>query len=180
MTDPFAARDGVPKTLPRATFWAWRDSSLGLDPLSYSLAYTVAPIDGTGGEVTLSTVAASGGFLMEAGGDVTGALKAGRHRWAAMVTRLSDGQTAIAANGVLTVTDPTSIGDRRTPNRRLLDAIQATLEGRATSDHDAYTIEGRSLTRTPFDVLMRWRAKLERAVAAEEGRAARWHKATLR
>ncbi len=56
--------------------------------------------------------------------------------------------------------------------RRMLNAIEAALEGRASKDTESYTIEGRSLSRTPIPDLLRLRAIYRREVAAEENPSA--------
>lgn len=47
--------------------------------------------------------------------------------------------------------------DETTHAERMLALIEQRLEGRITSDHESYTIEGRSLTRIPFAELREYR-----------------------
>lgn len=48
----------------------------------------------------------------------------------------------------------------------MLDAIEARLQGRAVSDHERYSIDGRSLDRIPFADLVKLRDKYRREVDA--------------
>jgi molecular chaperone DnaK (HSP70) len=61
--------------------------------------------------------------------------------------------------------------DARTHARKVLDAIEAVLENRATLDQEEYAINGRSLKRTPVADLIRLRSaykvEVSREVAAE-------------
>ena len=44
--------------------------------------------------------------------------------------------------------------DPRSDNKIILDAITAVIKGRATKDQESYSINGRSLSRTPLKDLM--------------------------
>lgn len=58
--------------------------------------------------------------------------------------------------------------DDRSHARIVLDAIEAVIEGRATKDQQAYTINGRSLERMPIKDLLAFRAQYKNEVEAEE------------
>ena len=58
--------------------------------------------------------------------------------------------------------------DGRTHARRTLDAIEATLEGRATADQLKFEIAGRKLERTPIGELLRFRDLYRAEVLREE------------
>ncbi|SFO63572.1 hypothetical protein SAMN05216567_101887 [Variovorax sp. OK605] len=62
-------------------------------------------------------------------------------------------------------------GDVRSHARRTLDAIEAVLEGRATSATAEYEINGRRLKYIPLNELHAMRSKYQREVAAEEGKS---------
>jgi hypothetical protein len=57
--------------------------------------------------------------------------------------------------------------DQRSYAKRVLDAIEATIENRATSDQQAYTINGRSLTRISIQDLLKLREYYKELVAKE-------------
>ena len=54
--------------------------------------------------------------------------------------------------------------DPRSHDQRVLDSIKKVLEGRVLSDHERYTIEGRSLDRTPIMDLERLKSLYQRRV----------------
>lgn len=58
--------------------------------------------------------------------------------------------------------------DPRSHARRVLDAIEAVLEGRAALDQQAITINGRTLSRTPLADLLKLRGLYRDEVAHEE------------
>jgi hypothetical protein len=58
--------------------------------------------------------------------------------------------------------------DNRSLAKRIVDAIDAVMEGKATADQAAYQIGNRQLTRIPLPDLMRVREYYARIVAAED------------
>jgi hypothetical protein len=100
----------------------------------------------------------------------TAGYKAGRYKW---WVRITDGTSSYTVeDGWFDVKpDPAASGtrDQRTWARRTLDALECTLEGRASSDQLAMTINGRSLSRIPLAELLTWQDKLRQRVRTEEG-----------
>jgi hypothetical protein len=94
---------------------------------------------------------------------------AGRYRWSIRVTDGTDSYT-VETGWVDVLTDPAAAGthDPRSDARKLLDALNATLLGRATSDQLAMSINGRSISRTPLPELRQWRDQLRQEVRTEE------------
>jgi len=58
--------------------------------------------------------------------------------------------------------------DARSHVKQVLDALEATITGKASKDQSAYTINGRSLTRLTPAELITWRSKYRREYAAEQ------------
>ncbi len=101
------------------------------------------------------------------------AIAPGRYQW--FVIANNDYERKTISQGYATVEPNVSAGsdaelklDARTHARRMLAAIEAVLEKRASSDQQSYSIGGRSLARTPIPDLIRLRAMYRREVAAEE------------
>lgn len=100
------------------------------------------------------------------------AIKAGRYRWFVRVTDGSIVETV--EDGWLEVLiNPAASGnaDRRSWARRTLDALEAVLEGKATADQAAMSINGRSISRIPLSELNQWHDKLRQQVRTEEAGA---------
>jgi hypothetical protein len=94
----------------------------------------------------------------------------GSYDWRARVTNAEEVYTA--ATGRLTVAPSFgAAGDVRSHARRALEAIEAVLEGRATSATAEYEINGRRLKYIPLIELHAMRSKYQREVAAEEGKS---------
>lgn len=84
---------------------------------------------------------------------------AGDYKWQVVATKTTTRYTI--AEGLITLTDNISgrsaLYDNRSHAKKVLDAIEATIEGRASQDQMNYQIAGRSLSRTPLQDLMRLR-----------------------
>lgn len=118
------------------------------------------------GAVALDKTATASGtdHLIELTTANTDTLTAGDYAWAAKVTDGSDVYTV--ASGQLTVKtdleDESAGYETRPYVKRVLDAIEALLEGKVATDAASYSIQGRSLTRYTFEELERLRDKYQR------------------
>ena len=65
--------------------------------------------------------------------------------------------------------DLNSNSDFRSHNRKVLDAINAVIENRASKDQESYTIAGRTLNRTSVGDLLKLKNHYEGLVKKEEG-----------
>lgn len=109
-------------------------------------------------------------FRIVVAAQATQAYAPGSYDWRARVTNADEVYTV--ATGRLTVTPSFgAVGDVRSHARRTLDAIEAVLEGRATSATAEYEINGRRLKYIPLNELHAMRTKYQREVAAEEGKS---------
>ncbi len=63
--------------------------------------------------------------------------------------------------------------DGRSHAQRVIDAIEAVIEGRATRDQQEMWIDGEKLVRTPFEELIRIRARYRHETSSEAARERR-------
>lgn len=68
-----------------------------------------------------------------------------------------DSETFTVAQGSIEVVSVISSFNDLKHVRGVLDAIEATLLGRASESHESYSIQGRSITKMSPEELMRWR-----------------------
>lgn len=156
------------------------------DSLSWTRALTDYPAgDGWTLHYALFNAIAAYSFASTPDGDAhqvdvpsatTEAWAPGRYDYTAYVTH-TDGTRRSLFAGVLTITPNPAAGtphDGRTHARKMLDAIEATIEGRA-SKHDLDLVRGqfgeRAAERAP-EKLIEWRDKYRAEVDAEERAAA--------
>lgn len=151
--------------------WMWKRSDLGSDypPASYTLKYSLR-LDSVGTEIEITATDSGTDFLIEIASAVTAAYTAGSYRWQAYITRNSDAQRITLNSGTVDIkANRDAVGtDPRGHARKVLDAIEAVIENRATQDQEEYSISNRSLRRTPIPDLLKLRTLYRQEVAAEE------------
>lgn len=158
-----------PTTLVAGDSWSWSRADLLPDYPpgdGWVLTYRLAPAAG-GASVELT---AGSDHAVAVAPAESAAFAAGVWTWSALVTDGTDRHRV--GTGRLTVEpDPAAAeaADGRSWAERALEAVEATLANRATADHEAFTIEGRSVSRIPLGELRSWRARLRSEVARERG-----------
>lgn len=93
----------------------------------------------------------------------------GRYRWQMVATKADDGD--VVGTGTIVVAENFATGavvDTRSHARRVLEAVEAVIEDRATKDQMGYAIGGRSLQRTPLPELMKLRNRYRAMVSFQE------------
>lgn len=163
-----------PSVLVVGDRWAWKRSDLGsdYDPDDYSLKYT-AQLEASGSTEFDITAGESGNeYVVEVSQSTTAGYTAGIYHWQAYITRTSDSERITVDSGTfeLIADWDTATTDPRSHVKITLDAIEAVIEGRASKDQEAYTINGRSLRRTPLADLIAFHEKYA-ALYAKEQRA---------
>lgn len=163
--------EGEPEELVVGDRWLWKRTSLSADypTADYSLSY-VADKQASGSTSFSITASDTGGiYLVEVASATTAGYTAGAYAWTAYITRTSDSQRVSIGRGIwpLIPNLAASTADPRSHAKKALDAIEAVLESRATVDQMAYTIQGRSLSRTPIPDLLKLRDYYRAEYAAE-------------
>lgn len=155
--------------------WLWKRTDLGADypPADYSLKYSLR-LEGSGTEIEINAIEIAADYLVEVASVTTAAFTAGRYRWQAYITRSSDAQRITLNSGSVQVkaNRDAATGDPRSHARKVLDAIEAVIEGRASKDQEEYSIANRSLKRTPIAELLvlrdRYRSEAANEKSAED------------
>ena len=155
--EPTLEEFGIP--IVAGDYTAWKRTDLGSDyaPDSYSFSYK-ARLEDSGSTVISITASESGtDYLVEIGQSTTSSYTVGIYHWDAYITRTSDSERVRVDYGQWQVVPnlSTSTSDPRSHNKKVLDAIRAVIENRATQDQMSYSIAGRSLSRMgPDDLFM--------------------------
>lgn len=160
----------IPAILVAGDTWRWSDAAAFAShpPPFWTLRYTLRPVGG-GVTITIQATTGAGCYALTHPATSTAAVAPGAYEWTALAYEDGGDDREWVASGRLTVApDPaTATGSLRSASERILEAITATIEGRASKDADAYSIEGRSITRTPLPDLLKLQTVYERKVAAE-------------
>ena len=142
-----------PFSLVIADRWTWKKDELTDYPSSaYTLKYSFR-LDGAGATEIQITASANGtAFKIEVGASTTTSYTAGNYQWQSYLTRNSDNERVTIDSGYIEIRPNRDLAttDPRSHFKIVLDNIEAVIEERATKDQEAYSINGRSLSRTPI------------------------------
>lgn len=158
----------VPAGLIAGDTWRWTRDLPDYPAGTWTLTYyfecpagefsVAATADGTVHSVTIAATDTAG-------------YAPGRYRWFARAVSGAIVETVAGEEGWLDVTaNPAATGRRdwRSDARKMLDAVTATLLGRASRDQLSMSLNGRSISRIPLIELREWKTQLEAEVRTEE------------
>lgn len=153
-----------PHELVSGDRWTWQRPDLAntYDPSEYSLTYEFHCDSGGGGPhgFTLTATETSDNYYIEIPSATTANYNAHLYKWYAFITRTSDSERIAVDNGSSKIVDDfaDTNADQRSHAKKVLDKIEAVIEGRATRKEASYSIAGRSLSLTPITELLQLRA----------------------
>lgn len=162
-------------TLSQAVSVAGYPASAG-----WTLKYRLTPRFSTPSQSPIVLTGAASGdlYLVQEVAANSANWKAGAYTWAAWVEKAGERYTVSpnwpSGSEIAILADPAQTAqgfDGRSHARKVLEAIEAVLERRATLDQEEYAINGRSLKRTPLPELLRLRQQYAAEVASEDAGA---------
>ena len=166
---------------------AWKRTDLGTDyaPASYALQYS-ARLESTATEITITAGESGSDYVVEVAAATTAVYTAGIYHWQAYIVRSTDSERITVDSGTFEVkaNRDAAATDPRGHVKKVLDAIEAIIEKRASKDQESYSIQGRSLGRTPIaDLILlrdRYRAEYVREQRAERIRNGLGHSGVVK
>ena len=149
-----------PNELQLGDFWAWKRTDLSTDypTASYALSYEFNLVDGsTAANFTLTATESNDEYIIEVSN--TTSYTSGEYNWVAYITRSSDSARIKLSEGFTEIQEnyATTTSSVRSHAKKVLDAIEAVIENRATMDQSSMSIAGRSLSRLTIDELLQFR-----------------------
>ena len=144
-------------------YWVWKKDDLATDyPTdSYSLSYEFHCDSGGGGnhQFTINAVEANNTYYIEVPTTTTDNYNPHDYIWGAYITRTSDSSRVQVGEGKITILPnlADTNADLRSHAKKVLDSLEAVIEGRATIDQSSMSIAGRSLSRMSVDELLTFR-----------------------
>jgi hypothetical protein len=112
-------------------------------------------------------------FKLSATAAVTAAYVAGDYKWQLVATKTTTRYTI--AEGWITLTDNiagrSALYDNRSHAKKVLDAIEAVLETRAAKSEGSISVNGKDITWTKFEDLMRLRITYKHEYESEQATA---------
>tara|TARA_R100000005_G_C4993035_1_gene200163 strand:- start:1572 stop:2162 length:591 start_codon:yes stop_codon:yes gene_type:complete len=154
-----------PDTIVIGDRLVWRrDDLANTYPIgSYALTYEFHEDSGGGGshKFTITATEAEDTYFVEIASSTTASYADGDFIWNAFITRSSDSQRIRVDTGRTTIVKnlANTNADLRSHAKKVLDAVQAVLENRASVDQASFSIAGRSLSRMSIDELLSFRDK---------------------
>ena len=159
-TEPTLEEYGNP--IVAGDYLAWKRTDLGSDypPASYGLTYS-ARLNGVGSAISLTASESGTDYIIEYDSTATAVFPVGVYQWSAFITQTSDSNRIQIDSGTWEVIEnkATSTTDPEPHAKKVLDALEAVIENRATQDQMSYSIAGRSLSRMSQDDLNAFRDK---------------------
>lgn len=169
-----------PALVSRGERWAWKrgDIASAYPSSAYTVRWVARPESeaSIAREVSIAGSASGSDWLFVLATSSSDDVQPGRYRWQLIVTRTSDSEEVVIDRGAITVLADLdeATGDLRSHARRMLDAIEAAIEGSADSTVLSYTMpNGHSLSHMGVAERMQWRSYYRREVYAETVQAAR-------
>lgn len=147
--------DEEPKTLLIGSRWAWTRSDItaAYPTASYTLKYLFMLQSSDDYNITLTASKVSNAHVLESAITATSKHVAGQYAWHAIVVRDSDSEEIVVDQGLVEFKAQT--GDTRSHAYKTLQAIRATIEGKATKDQLSVSVNGYSLSRYSFEDLVK-------------------------
>ena len=155
---------------------AWKRSDLHAtyNNALFALSYVARLEDGSQ-SLILNATASGTDYLVEIPSSTTATYTSGTYHWSAYITRISDSERISIQSGqwVAQPNKSTSTADLRSHSKKVLDAIEAVLENRATLDQTSIKIAGKELINTPIPDLLLLLKKYKNDYLNEQGRPRR-------
>ena len=165
-----------PSLLQLGDFWSWKRTDLNNDYSNslYVLSYEFNLIDcSTHANFTITASASGDDYVVEVASATTATYTKGNYNWVSYITRSSDSARIKIGEGFTEIEDnfATTSTSVRSHAKKVLDAIEAVIENRASMDQSSMSIAGRSLSRLSIDELMTFRDRYRAEYLKEVKRA---------
>lgn len=163
----------VPEQLVAGDTWRWTKEFANYPAPTWVVTYY---FENAARQFNQAAVASSTAQALTIAAAVSALLPPGRYRWFARAVSGLISETIEGENGwVEVLPDPAAPGsrDHRSFARRALDAVQAQLEGKASSGQASFSIRDRTVSSFTLTELWKLKTDLEAQVRTEEkgGRA---------
>ncbi len=111
-------------------------------------------------------------FLVTLAAATTGGYAAGVYQWQAYVTKAATSERYMVGSGTIEILPnfaaASSGYDARSHVKKVLDALEAKLEGRASKDQEQIVVGGQVVGMMPIARLLEWYSRYKQAYEAEQ------------
>ena len=170
--DPTNAPIGEPQIIVGGDLVQWRRTDLFSDypDSEYAISYVSRQsADSSGAEFSVTGSVTSGEWIFSIPSATSSAFTAGDYFWQLEVRRLSDSERVIINRGSWDVfVDLDNAADPRSFAQRILDRVEALLEGKFVHDADSISVNGRTLSKMDQEDLQQTRNNMIAEVRREQ------------
>jgi hypothetical protein len=171
-------RTSLPDTLQAGDTWAWDATVYGYPSSEWTLKF-VLHLRGSATTIEITaTTAAEGGdnYDVTVAATYTKDYAPGTYEWTAFVEKGAGGDreryTVSGGGGTVRILSDLETADAstdaRTHARKVLDGIEATMEGRASHAELSLTVNGKAIQYMKPEELIRWRSFYRGEVSTEK------------
>jgi hypothetical protein len=159
-----------PEELRVGLTWQWRREDLADYPAStWTLTYWFKQQASSGAKFSIVASADGDAYSISVAAATTAGYTADDYTWVAVVTSGTEAfEVDHGTAKILPKYNADAALDDRSHAKKVLEAIEAVIEGRASKDQEEYTIGNRSLKRTPLEDLMKLRNQYKAEVFREQ------------
>ena len=163
----------VPNDLYVGDNWLWKRDLTDYPIADYTLTYSFRLLSSTTREIALTssviTESDTSVYTIDVPSSTTIGYTKGGYNYQEYITNASS-ERLVLNNGLTTVKSnlDADTGDPRSHNRIVFDALEATLENRASIDQMSMSIAGRSLSRMSPEELNKWYSQYKHLVINED------------
>lgn len=147
--------------------WSWTVTLTDYPASTYTLKFAAK----TFGQLAISWTSTASGLnhVISVSSATTAAFNPGDYDLVVYAIKGAE-RTTIATGGITITPDFLTAQDTRSWAKRCYDAINATIEGRATSDELEYTIGGTTIKKMAVTDLLKMRTYFKNIIRKEEGK----------
>lgn len=167
----------VPNVLYVGDNWLWKRDLTDYPVASYSLTYSLRLLTSAATEIELSssviTESDTSLYTIDVPSSTTTGYTKGGYTYQEYITKTSSSERLVLNDGLIDVQSnlDADTGDPRSHARIVFDALEATLENRASIDQMSMSIAGRSLSRMSPAELNTWKSHYKALVLKEDKKA---------
>ena len=154
--------------------WLWKRDLTDYPVASYSLSYSFRLLTSAATEIALGssqiTESNTSLYTISVASSTTTSYTKGNYTYQEYITKTASSERLVLNKGVVAVKSnlDADTGDPRSHNRIVFDALEATLENRASIDQMSMSIAGRSLSRMSPEELRGWYSEYKHLVLNED------------
>ena len=170
--DPTTAPVGEPQIIVVGDLVQWRRTDLFADypHTVYAITYVARQsADSSGAEFTVTGSVTNNEWVFSIPSATSSSFVAGNYFWQLEIRRLSDSERVVVNRGSWDVfVDLDNAADPRSFAQRILDRVEALLEGKFVHDADSISVNGRTLSKMDQEDLQQTRNNMIAEVRREQ------------